>query len=207
VTVVALVVSLITAAPASADDVAGHVASARSESLPVVEDADRAATASAVAQATARRIFHADISGLLGTCASAGEIVGMGPNLGAVFQAFHQSVPHRDILMNPAWTGIGTGHATGADGKVYVSVVFCRVAGSVDVLMEAPTANLAPSPPTTGPGTKPTDVPAAVRRIDIREWLDPQAASMLATRYVESCRGDGQVAPATRDHSTCLRAT
>jgi hypothetical protein len=203
VTVLALIVSPIAAAPASADDVAAHVGSARSESLPVIEAADWTADASAAAQAAAGTIFHTDLSGLLGRCVSAGEIVGMGPSLGAVFEAFDMSPPHRNILMNPAWNAIGTGRATGADGKVYVSVIFCSLAVTAEAVTETHTAAPPPIGPAAPPSTGLGEVAEAAQRIDIREWLDPQAASMLATRFVQSCPGRGSIVSPS---PACLRA-
>ena len=127
------------ATPAFADEVAAEVSKARSESLPVIAAADRVAGASAAAQAAAGDIFHTELSGLLGTCDAVGEVVGAGPNISSVFSAFQQSADHRNIITHPTWTAIGTGQATGSNGVLYVSVVFCQLAGD-------------PGPPEPPPG-------------------------------------------------------
>jgi hypothetical protein len=218
----ALAIPLVGASPALADDVTAHVNSVRSDSLPVVAGADRLAGTSAVAQATAGTLFHADLSGLLGACDSVGEIVGTAPDIPGVFSAFRQSSRHWSILTNPAWTALGTGQATGADGMVYVSVVFCRQRGGA--------TSSAASPPTAGRTTVRTaavarataEVSAKVpmlyeglpaigaRRAQIRAWLDPQAKSLLPDWYVGICGNDDRARALegnTSGRQACPRVT
>ena len=223
----ALALSLVVASPAFADEVASQVSSFRGNSLPVVAYADQVAGGSAAAQAAAGDLFHTNISGLLGACESAGEVVGAGPDVPSVFAAFQQSGSHRSIINNPAWTAMGTGLATADDGTVYVSVVFCRLAADAPAATasEPPEPGLAAEPsliaPTPVSVTTPKEVapPAPVleaslpaigaRRSEIRARLDRQARSMLPDWYVGVCgTGDrGRVfAGLTFDSGACPNA-
>lgn len=210
VAVLALTLSVVFTAPALADEVAAHVTTIRAESLPVIPSADRVAGSSAAAQASAGKIFHADLSGLFPSCDSVGEVVGVGSNVPAVFSAFRQSANHWGLLNNPAWTALGTGQAIGADGMVYVSVVFCHQTGnetavSPPVGQEA-SPSRSPSVASTDPGhLRPTvqldeTLPAiGARRSEIRARLDGQAESVLPDWYVGKC--------GTEDRSRILEGT
>ncbi|HEV8296593.1 MAG TPA: CAP domain-containing protein [Acidimicrobiales bacterium] len=55
-----------------------------------------------------------------------GENVGRGPSEQAVLDQFLASPHHRDNVLNPDFTHLGTGIATAADGTVYVVEVFAR---------------------------------------------------------------------------------
>jgi hypothetical protein len=201
--VLSLALSLVVAAPALADEVGAQVSSVRGAGLPILSAADQVAGSSAAAQAAAGKLFHADISGLLGVCDSVGEVVGAAADVPSVFAAFQQSSSHRSIITNPAWTAMGTGLATGADGAVYVSVVYCQQAATT-----APPPTTAPAPPTPTPPAPPTTsapAPTAVgvapppfvldgplpaigaRRSEIRARLDRQARSMLPDWYTGVC--------------------
>jgi hypothetical protein len=198
VAALALILSLVATSPALADEVAAHVAGIRSENLPVIAGADQVAGGSAAAQAASGKLFHADLSGLLAACDSVGEVVGTGPDIPAVFAAFRNSATHWNLLNNPAWTAIGTGQATGGDGMVYVSVVFCRQNGGSSSV--APP--VATSPPLVGTATTARNIaprtaeleealPAiGARRSEIRARLDGQAESMLPDWYVGLCGVD-----------------
>jgi uncharacterized protein YkwD len=50
------------------------------------------------------------------------EIVGMAPDDATVLAAFMASPEHRAIILDPALVRVGIGHATGADGTLFVSV-------------------------------------------------------------------------------------
>lgn len=155
---VCIALPLVVVAPALADDVAAHVTGFRGSALPVIQVADQAAAGSAAAQAAANNIFHADVSGLLGPCESVAEVVGSGPNVPAVFAAFRESSSHRSIILNPDWTGIGTGLAHATDGTTYVSVVFCREPVAVAQpanpgLPPGSTQEAVPEPPGSAPAT------------------------------------------------------
>jgi len=210
------------ASPVLADEVAAQVSSFRGSSLPVVAAADRVAGGSAAAQAAAGNLFHANISGLLGACDSVGEVVGTGSNVADVFAAFQQSSSHRSIISNPAWTAMGTGLATGANGTVFVSVVFCKLSDTKPAAAAPePPRPVAASDPASDPSTPTPEIapPAQVlegalpaigaRRSQIRARLDRQARSMLPDWYVGVCgMGDrGRVfAGRTSDSGACPSA-
>lgn len=140
------------AAPAGADEVDSAVAAARGGGLPISSGPERVANASAASQAAAGSLFHTDISGL--GCAAAAEIVGKGPSVSSIFSAFRQSGVHWAKLSDPSWTSMGTGLATGGDGNLYVSVVFCRQEGAVapgaSTPVPATPAPASPSPRSSG---------------------------------------------------------
>ena len=224
--ILSLALPLVVASPVLADEVAAQVSSFRGRSLPVVAAADQVAGGSAAAQAAAGNLFHTNISGLLGACDSVGEVVGTGSNVPDVFAAFQQSSSHRSIINNPAWTAMGTGLATGADGTVFVSVVFCRLADTEPAVAPDPprpaaASDPAPADPATDPSTPSPEIapPAQVlegalpaigaRRSEIRARLDRQARSMLPDWYVGVCgTGDrGRVfAGRTFDSGACPNA-
>lgn len=60
---------------------------------------------------------------------SYGEIVGAGPSLAAVYQAFMDSASHRRQIQNPAYTEVGIG-TDRRDGTVWVTAVFREPDGS-----------------------------------------------------------------------------
>jgi hypothetical protein len=156
------------ALPASADAVDSAVAAARGSGLAIQSDAEATANASASRQAANLAISHASISHLTSVCTRAAEIVGSGPSVDLVFSAFRGSPNHWSKLTDPGWTSMGTGAVVGADGKVYVSVVFCQGAGGSPAPPPAPAPQPAPSPaPAPAPGgsagatTAPASQPAA----------------------------------------------
>jgi len=232
-TVLTLALLLMAAPSVLADEVGGHVNSARSGQLPLLASADRLAGASAAAQAASGKVFHTGLSSLLGTCDSVGEVVGAGPDVPSVFSAFRQSGSHWNIITNPAWTAMGTGRATGSDGMVYVSVVFCRQAGVEPPAVEPPAVEPpAVEPPAVEPPAATTqsssggapavqaiaevsaqepilDEPPPLmssRRAEIGTILDRQAKLMLPEWSVKGCEnGDrGQVPDGLKDESeTC----
>ena len=89
-------------------------------------------TAAAYAADLARRgvLSHVDEQGRRalerfrdfgGTTVLVGEILGSGPDLAAVFQAWVASGRHRDVLFNPLWTHCGAaGVPSGAGGGIWV---------------------------------------------------------------------------------------
>lgn len=143
--VVALV--LVGASSVVADELGAAVNTLRSTPLSISADPSRLAGRSASAQAAAGMPFHADLTGLLATCESAGEVVGAGPNVSAIMAAFRDSPSHMSVIANPTWTTMGTGQERSDEGILYVSVVFCRESGQ------------APPVPSTST-TAPTGVPA-----------------------------------------------
>jgi len=120
-----LIISLF-AVPAVADDLASAVSSARGGSLPTHSQAQSLAAASARAQANAGKPFHSDLSPIMDSCKSAGEVVGMGPNVQMIFEEFAKSGVHWTVITSPNWRSMGTAQTRGADGYLYVSVIFCE---------------------------------------------------------------------------------
>jgi hypothetical protein len=142
----ALVWSSVSVAPASAADLYSTTAAARGSALPRLDAAAGLAAGSAAAQAGAVQLFHTGLSSLLGECASAAETVGRGPSVAAIFDAFRASGSHWSIITSSKWTSMGAGQATGSDGLIYVSLIFCQ--GAV-----GSTPSAAPSAaPTTSSG-------------------------------------------------------
>lgn len=146
---IAAVLILFIALPAVADDLDSAVASARGGGLPILAEAESLAVAQARAQASAEKPFHADLSPLLGVCDSVGEVVGMGPNVGRIFEEFAKSGSHWGVITASKWTSMGTGQTRGDDGYLYVSVVFCE--GGTPP---------APTPTTAPPATTPAPAPS-----------------------------------------------
>ncbi len=140
--------------PASADAVDTAVAAARGGGLGIQPDAEATAHASAARQAANLTVSHASIGHLTSVCSRAAEIVGSGPSIDLVFAGFRGSPTHWSVLSDPGWTSMGTGVVQGADGKLYLAVVFCEGAGG----------SSAPPPPQTAPpppASPPADTPPA----------------------------------------------
>lgn len=155
----ALLISLIlvvgVAGPAAADELLVKVNASRQASVTLLPAAETIAQRSAAAQATAGRLSHTSLNSLLEVCSAAGEVVGYGPTVDAIFDAFAASPTHWDIITAANWTSAGTGIAVGADGALYVSIVFCQ--GATD----APTAPTALAPPMRAtPTARPPAIPA-----------------------------------------------
>ena len=140
--------------PASADAVDTAVAAARGGGLGIQPDAEATANASAARQAANLTVSHASIGHLTSVCSRAAEIVGSGPSIDLVFAGFRGSPTHWSVLSDPGWTSMGTASVQGADGKLYVAVVFCEGAGG----------SSAPPPPQAAapaPASPPADTPPA----------------------------------------------
>jgi hypothetical protein len=58
-----------------------------------------------------------------------GENVGVGPNESSIEQAFMNSSEHRANILNPDYTEVGIGTATGSDGRLYVTQDFRKPMG------------------------------------------------------------------------------
>lgn len=158
VTLLALLV-LFGALPASADAVDTAVANARGGSLRTLGDLEWTANNSAASQAANLALGHSGLGHLTGTCSRAAEIVGTGPSIDLIFVGFRNSPTHYAKLVDPAWTAIGTGVATGSNGALYVSVVFCVESNAP---APAPTPEPEPAPtPTPAPAPSPTPTGSA----------------------------------------------
>ncbi len=168
-----LAVSWVLAGMASvtADDLAAAINSLRSPSLALSAEASRVAGRSASAQAAAGSLFHTDLSGILGVCTSAGEVVGSGPDVPAIIAGFRGSPSHMGIITNSRWTSMGTGQARGGDGALYVSVVFCEQDGQPPPANPPSTAPAAPASPAP-PGSP---APAPLEAEPDGNWLPEDA--------------------------------
>lgn len=180
------------ALPAVADDLDSAVTSARGSALSILSEAESIAVASARAQAAAENPFHADLNPLLGICDSVGEVVGVGPNVGRIFEEFAASGSHWSLITAGSWTSMGTGQTRGADGYLYVSVVFCE--GGVP---PAPTPTTAAPVTTTSLPAPPQPVPTPatatpVEPIPALTWLelDPVDRELCPLITGESPEGD-----------------
>lgn len=142
---------------ASADAVDSAVNNSRSSWLPNRSEVEQVANSSASRQAANGAIAHTSLSGLTSICSTAGEIVGAGSSVEVVFDLFLQSAHHRELLLSSLWTAMGTGAVTGADGKIYISVVFCQELNPTTA--SPPPADPpppAPSPPPPPPAPSPS---------------------------------------------------
>lgn len=142
--------------PAVANDLESAVAAARGGSLPTLSEAQSLANASASAQAAAGKPFHSDLTPIIGTCDSAGEVVGMGPNVEMIFQEFAKSGVHWSVITSSKWTSIGAAQKRGNDGYLYVSVIFCQG--------DTPPPPPPPSSPTTTTAHSPEPIVQPVSR-------------------------------------------
>lgn len=152
-------VLLLPAIPASADAVDTAVNGARSTPLPVRAEVESVARSSASNQAATGQLAHTSLSGLTGVCTAAGEIVGAGNSIPAIFELFLQSSTHRPLLLGSNWTAMGTGAVTGSDGRIYVSVVFCQETNPGSGVPEPPP----PPPPTAAPSSSPAAASGTVQ--------------------------------------------
>lgn len=164
VTALALVLVISTANPAFADELQTKVNAARANDLSLLAAADRIAQQSAAAQAAAGTLSHTNLNPLLDVCSEAGEVVGEGGTIDAIFDAFRASSLHWQIITASNWTSMGTGVAAGSDGTLYVSIVFCQ-GPSGDVPTTAP-----PAPPVTVP-SRPSAAHAARHAVKSLEPL------------------------------------
>ena len=87
----------------------------------------------------------------------AGENVGKGGNVDALQQAFQNSPPHYQNLVDPAFNYVGIGVVYGAGGMIYVTVDFMQ-RGSASAPAPAPRASSRARSPL--PRAAPTALPA-----------------------------------------------
>jgi hypothetical protein len=167
-----------------ADEVDAAVAAARGGGLPIRAEVEQTAVSSAATQASAGRLAHASLGHLLSICEAAGEVVGAGPDVAAVFDGFRQSSSHWSIITGSRWTAMGTGSAVGPDGLLYVSVVFCDEIGST-----TPTTAPAPAP---APKPAPAPAPGSSAPAASASRPDPQRAGVTVSLLLV---GPGPFAP------------
>ena len=115
--------------PAWADDLDAAVNAFRGDSLPVDGWLDSFAQKAADRQAAAGDTSHSNLGPLLERCSAAGEVVGMAPDLGTIFDLFAKSSTHRTIIREGKWTHMGGGQARTSKG-LFVAVVFCTMKDS-----------------------------------------------------------------------------
>lgn len=155
---VATIVSLLVvsgAARAGADSVDSALAVSRGNGLPTRPELESTATASANRQARNGQLSHSDLGSLSSICSRAGEVLGAGPDVASVFTAFRASPTHWELITDPAWTAAGTAVTRGADGLVYVAVVFC--------VERSPSRTPQPPPATSKPAVRPLPADTHVR--------------------------------------------
>jgi Cysteine-rich secretory protein family len=75
------------------------------------------------------RLSHSSLSSGLDVVpwVAVAENVGYGSSIGNVHDQFMASSKHRSNILDSRWDRIGTGHAVGSDGRVYVVQVFVDV--------------------------------------------------------------------------------
>ncbi|HEY7584220.1 MAG TPA: hypothetical protein VID03_11435 [Acidimicrobiia bacterium] len=154
--------------PAWADDLDAAVNSFRGDALPVDGWLDAFAQRAADRQAAAGQPSHSNLEPLLERCSAAGEVVGLGPDLGVIFDLFGKSSTHRSVIRADKWTHMGGGQARTSTG-LFVAVVFCTMKDSdpppatttttgPPATTSTPATTSAPSPPE--PAAKPQQVVA-----------------------------------------------
>lgn len=77
--------------------------------------------------AAGTHLAHSDLSTVPTPWTAIAENVGYGPTPESVMATFLASAPHRANLLDPRWTHMGVGVATGPDGLVYVVQLFQAV--------------------------------------------------------------------------------
>lgn len=144
-------VALVTLAalPARADDLGAAINGARGSALAVDRVVDGFAQAAAERLAAGQDLVHSDLSPLLGRCSAAGEVIGFGPDVGLVMQAFAKSPTHWTVIRDGKWNAMGTGSYLDGSGRLWVAVVFCTLPGGP-----------ASPPPTAAPRPAPAPAPA-----------------------------------------------
>ncbi len=158
--VVATLLVLVGALPAAADALSAKVDAARGSVLPVDAGIGAVAQSSAQRQANANALGHTSLAGL--PCSSAGEVVGAGPSVDAIWTGFKASVAHWSLIVRSGWTVMGTGIARAANGTLYVSIVFCAKTG-VAVPPPAPPPPAPVPPPPAAAATEPVRTAAPDR--------------------------------------------
>ena len=147
-----VVLSMLAALPARADDVASAVNSARGSALTVDRTVDAFAQAAAQRIAGSQSLVHSNLGPLLGGCSAAGEVIGYGPDVGSVMSAFVASPGHWSTMNQSKWNAMGTGLAVDGGGFLWIAVVFCTAS--------SPPPPPPPAPPPAAPATAPAPAPA-----------------------------------------------
>jgi Cysteine-rich secretory protein family len=143
---------------APADGSVSYVNSVRAANgMPALQyNARLAATAQAWAEEMARTgvlQHNPNLASQVGAYKAAAENIGYGPTEEWVNDGLKNSPSHLKNILDPRWTQMGSGVATSADGRVWVSDVFLQPASA-----PAPPPPPAPAPTRTA-AVKPRPVP------------------------------------------------
>lgn len=113
-----------------------------------------------------RALSHrSDLSNTPGNWTSVGENVGTGPSVDAIFNALVASPGHYKNMVNPAFTSIGVGVATGSDGRLYTAHNFAAYPGAA----------------VPAPGAKSATVPAPAKKASPPASSTRKAATPVTT--------------------------
>lgn len=171
-----VVLSMLAALPARADELASAVNNARGSGLVVDGTVDGFAQAAAQRIAASQSLIHSDLGALLGPCTAVGEVIGYGPDISSVMNAFAASPGHWATINDSKWNGMGTGLAVDASGILWIAVVFCTLANA-----PAPAPPPAAPTPTTAPASP---APAPAPSNSEPETTEPPAAATPVLRII-----------------------
>lgn len=158
--VLLVALSMLAALPARADDIASAVNSVRSSALTVNGTVDAFAQAAAQRIAASQSLVHSNLGPLLGECSAAGEVIGFGPDVRTVINAFVASPGHMSTMNQSKWNAMGTGLAVDGSGVLWIAVVFCALASAPPPPPPAPPPPAPPPPAAPAPAPAPTPAPA-----------------------------------------------
>lgn len=106
-----------------------------------------------------------------------GENVGVGPEVGAVMQAFVASASHYQNIVDPSFDRVGVGVSWGADGRLYTTHVFMDLGATV------PTPAASPAAPTAAPSTvTPAPDPSSLAAVPAAAPIAPPPAAFAPER-------------------------
>jgi len=145
-----VVLSMLAALPARADEVGSAINNARGSALVIDWTVDGFAQAAAQRIATSQSLVHSNLGSLLGPCTAVGEVMGYGPDVASVVSSFAGSPSHWSTITQSKWNAMGTGLAIDSKGVLWIAVVFCDPAAA-----PAP----APAPPPAPPAPAPAPAP------------------------------------------------
>jgi hypothetical protein len=162
---------MLVALPARADELASAINNARGSGLAVDGTVDSFAQAAAQRIAIGQSLVHSNLGSLLGPCTAVGEVIGYGPDIASVMNAFAGSPGHWSTINQSKWNAMGTGLAVDSSGVLWIAVVFCTLATSpapapAPVPVPAPVPAPAPAPVVSQPATpEPPALATSVLRI------------------------------------------
>ena len=155
-----VLLSMVVALPARADEVGTAISNARGAALAIDGTVDAFAQAAAQRIASSQSLAHSNLGSLLGSCTAVGEVIGYGPDVPAVMNAFAGSAGHWTTINQSKWNAMGTGVAIDSAGILWVSVVFCTLVNAPGPAPPPPAPPPPAPPPTTAPPpTQPVPAP------------------------------------------------